>query len=162
MPEPTSCAGCCVRTGTYCDRCDLLVGLPGLHVIKVVDGADLFDRDGGVAASASGLPSVWGDRHQRWPAHGGVGRCAVFWSAGWGVVAETDLAVPRSCLFRQILHRARRADLPAAGLVDDPSVLVGDRTAAGRACLGARSGSAARDDMADSVAQHPAAAGATG
>jgi transposase len=40
MPEPTSCAGCCVRTGTYCDRCDLLVGLPGLHVIKVVDGAD--------------------------------------------------------------------------------------------------------------------------
>ena len=42
MPEPTSCAGCCVRTGTYCDRCDLLVGLPGLHVIKVVDGADRF------------------------------------------------------------------------------------------------------------------------
>ena len=42
MPEPTSCAGCCVRTGTYCDRCDLLVGLPGLHVIKVVDGADLL------------------------------------------------------------------------------------------------------------------------
>ena len=29
-----------MRTGTYCDRCDLLVGLPGLHVIKVVDGAD--------------------------------------------------------------------------------------------------------------------------
>ena len=40
MPEPTSCAGCCVRTGTYCDRCDLLVGLPGLHVIKVVGGAE--------------------------------------------------------------------------------------------------------------------------
>ena len=44
MPEPTSCAGCCVRTGTYCDRCDLLVGLPGLHVIKVVDGMIAEER----------------------------------------------------------------------------------------------------------------------
>ena len=33
------CAGACLRTDThhvsYCDRCDLLVGLPDLHVIKV-------------------------------------------------------------------------------------------------------------------------------
>lgn len=36
VPKPTSCAGCCVRTGTYGDRCDLLVGPPSLHVIKVV------------------------------------------------------------------------------------------------------------------------------
>ena len=35
MPEPMSCAGCCVRTNSYCGRCDLLVGLPGLHVINV-------------------------------------------------------------------------------------------------------------------------------
>lgn len=39
MPEPTVC--CRVRGG-YCDRCDLLVGLPGLHVIGV-------DRDDGLA-----------------------------------------------------------------------------------------------------------------
>ena len=32
MPEPTLC--CRVRGG-YCDRCDVLVGLPGLHVIAV-------------------------------------------------------------------------------------------------------------------------------
>ena len=37
MTEPTGCAGCCARGETYCDRCDLLVGLPGLHVIDVVD-----------------------------------------------------------------------------------------------------------------------------
>ena len=37
MSEPTGCAGGCLRTDTYCDRCDLLVGLPGLRVIDVVD-----------------------------------------------------------------------------------------------------------------------------
>ena len=29
-----------LRAPGTCDRCDLLVGLPGLHVIKVVEGAD--------------------------------------------------------------------------------------------------------------------------
>ena len=32
MPEPMSC---CHLGGGYCERCDLLVGLPGLHVIGV-------------------------------------------------------------------------------------------------------------------------------
>jgi len=38
MPEPTLCCRMC---GDYCDRCDLLVKLPGLHVIAVErDGRD--------------------------------------------------------------------------------------------------------------------------
>ncbi len=37
MSEPMGCAGGCPRTDTYCDRCDLLVGLPGLRVVKVLD-----------------------------------------------------------------------------------------------------------------------------
>ncbi len=40
MSEPTGCAGGCLRTDIYCDRCDLLVGLPGLRVTKV-DHLDL-------------------------------------------------------------------------------------------------------------------------
>ena len=40
MSEPTGCAGCCLRTDTYCDRCDLLIGLPGLRVVAVVAGRD--------------------------------------------------------------------------------------------------------------------------
>ena len=32
MPDPTSC---CRAGGGYCQRCDLLVGLPGLHVVGV-------------------------------------------------------------------------------------------------------------------------------
>ena len=40
MPEPTTCCAVRNRDDTrYCDRCDLLVGLPGLRVIKV-DTAD--------------------------------------------------------------------------------------------------------------------------
>jgi transposase len=41
MFEPTGCVRCCARSETYCDRCDLLVGLPDLHVVEVAE-----DRDG--------------------------------------------------------------------------------------------------------------------
>ncbi len=32
MPEPTVC---CRAASGYCERCDLLVGLAGLHVVAV-------------------------------------------------------------------------------------------------------------------------------
>lgn len=35
MIQPTGCTTCCHAPDAYCDRCDLLVGLPGLHVIGV-------------------------------------------------------------------------------------------------------------------------------
>ncbi len=35
MTQPTGCTPCCHAHDAYCDRCDLLVGLPGLHVIGV-------------------------------------------------------------------------------------------------------------------------------
>jgi transposase len=42
MDEPTGCVLCCTPSGSYCARCDLLVGLPGLHVTDVVeDGSSL-------------------------------------------------------------------------------------------------------------------------
>ncbi len=49
MPEPTGCVRCCARAETYCSNCDLLVGLPGLHVVDVADGGDADDGadDGG-------------------------------------------------------------------------------------------------------------------
>ena len=44
MSEPTG-AGVAARSETYCDRCDLLVGLPGLRVVGVgEDGHRLGDR----------------------------------------------------------------------------------------------------------------------
>lgn len=37
MCEPTGCARCYASPTIYCDRCDLLVGLPDLHVIGVAE-----------------------------------------------------------------------------------------------------------------------------
>jgi transposase len=71
MIEPTGCVQCCARSGTYCDRCDLLVGLPGLHVIRVAkDGPGLVVAVEspptpvgcplcGVIATSHGRRSVW-------------------------------------------------------------------------------------------------------
>ena len=93
MAEPTGCAGCCVRGETYCDRCDLLVGLPGLHVIDVVD-------DGvGLAVMVESAPAEQGCRACGVIAEGhgrrtvSAGGCAVFRATGPGGVAEADLAV---------------------------------------------------------------------
>lgn len=52
MPDPTSCR--CVG-GVYCQRCDLLVGLPGLHVT----GVDRDDRRLRVQVESS-PPAVMG------------------------------------------------------------------------------------------------------
>jgi hypothetical protein len=38
MPEPTACARArSYPDSDYCDRCDLLVGLDGFHVIDVAE-----------------------------------------------------------------------------------------------------------------------------
>ena len=56
MPEPTSCDRCCARSNTYCDRCDVLVGLPGLHVIEVVAG----QADGRLTVTVESPPDPTG------------------------------------------------------------------------------------------------------
>jgi transposase len=70
MTEPTGRARCCARGDTYCDRCDLLIGLPGLHVIEVVEdgsglvvtvespSADAGCRSCGVIAASHGRRTV--------------------------------------------------------------------------------------------------------
>lgn len=53
MTEPTLCCPC---SGGYCDRCDLLVGLPGLHVIAV----ERDDGDGSLTVTVESEPGVMG------------------------------------------------------------------------------------------------------
>lgn len=54
MTEPTACTTCCHAHDVYCDRCDLLVGLPGLHVVGV-------ERDpGGVQVMVESAAGVRG------------------------------------------------------------------------------------------------------
>lgn len=71
MSEPKGCVHCCARGETYCDRCDVLPGLPGLHVIEVrEDGprlvvtvesppAEAGCRTCGVIAASHGRRTVW-------------------------------------------------------------------------------------------------------
>ena len=61
MPEGT----CCYAPDAYCDRCDLLVGLGGLHVTGVVR-----DAGGGLVVSVESAPEVMGCRACGVVAHG--------------------------------------------------------------------------------------------
>ncbi len=55
MSEPMGCAVRCHFDECYCDRCDLLVGLDGLHVIGVER-----DDGGGLRVTVESAPSVMG------------------------------------------------------------------------------------------------------
>jgi hypothetical protein len=54
LSEPTLCCG---APGGYCDRCDLLVGLDGLHVITVER-----DDGGGLTVTVESAPAPMGCR----------------------------------------------------------------------------------------------------
>ena len=96
-------------SGGYCDRCDLLVGLDGLHVTGV-------DRDDGgrLVVTVESAPTVMGC-----PACGvvarGHGRDEVRAGGRPGVrrpvrmrVAQAALGVPRAGLPGRVVHRAGR------------------------------------------------------
>ena len=58
MSEPTACdAARCSSAHTYCDNCDLLVGLEGLHVLSVER-----DEDGALTVTMESTPAVMGCR----------------------------------------------------------------------------------------------------
>lgn len=72
MPETTCC--CAARTG-YCDRCDVLVGLDGLHVIEVGASATAVAGDrlmvtvetapGAPGCPSCGVIAAWRGRRDR-------------------------------------------------------------------------------------------------
>lgn len=54
MSEPTACAARCPHDDAYCDNCDRLVGLPGVHVI------DVDRRPAGLVVEVESPPAVMG------------------------------------------------------------------------------------------------------
>ena len=141
MTEPTSC---CRAAGGYCDRCDLLVGLDGLHVIAVDrdDGGGLT-VDGGVRAGADGVsgrvvssPTPMAGVEVRLVDAPALGRpVRIVWRKRRWVCPEP--ACPVGTFVEQDEDVAR-----AAGAADGPGVPVGDRADPSRARVGA-TGSAA-------------------
>ena len=87
MSEPTGCAGGCPRTDTYCDRCDLLVGLPGLHVGEVDSEKYRLMMTVEPPLAEQGLPVLRRDDGQPWSPNGPVGS---------GRAASTSTAERRS------------------------------------------------------------------
>lgn len=54
MSEPTACAAArCHPSPSYCDNCDLLVGLEGLHVTSV-------EQDAGLVVTVESAPTPMG------------------------------------------------------------------------------------------------------
>ena len=66
MSEPTGCAAACCRSTSrgfgaaddYCVKCDLLVGLAGLHVVAV-EGVQV-PRGDGLVVTVESAPAVMG------------------------------------------------------------------------------------------------------
>lgn len=83
MPDSTTSADVCAcPISGYCDRCDLLVGLDGLHVMSVRERVGRHGReqlvDSGVGPSwAGGLPGLRGGVAIAWASGGDAGRHAV-------------------------------------------------------------------------------------
>lgn len=69
MPETTCC--CAARTG-YCDRCDVLVGLNGLHVIDTIEDAGgrlvvmVESEPAPPGCPTCGVVAAWRGRRTRW------------------------------------------------------------------------------------------------
>lgn len=136
MPEPTLC--CPVRSDGYCGRCDLLVDLPGLHVI----GVDRHDAGMRVvvesAADVMGCPT-----------------CGVV-AVGHGRVAVELIDAPAFGTPTRITWRKRRwlcpdPDCPRRSFVEHD-----DRVAAARALLTRR---ACRWAVAELRREHACVAG---
>ena len=160
MSEPTSC---CRARGGYCERCDVLVGLDGLHVTAVER-----DEGGGLVVAVESEPTVMGC-----PACGVVAH-------GHGRVAVTLVDAPAMGRPVRILWRKRRwvcpdpgcpvEDVRGAGrarrrsalVVDAQGVPVVDRTDPPRARLGERGPPPAGHRVAHGVGVDPAVAAGDG
>ena len=118
MSEPTLC---CRASGGYCDRCDLLVGLDGLHVIGV-------DRDdgGGLTVGVESAPEGMGCR-----------RCGVI-AHGHGRDEVELVDAPAMGRPVRIVWRKRRWVCPDRACPVGVFVEQGDQVAAPRARLTAR------------------------
>jgi hypothetical protein len=149
MSEPTSC---CRAAGGYCERCDLLVGLHGLHVTAV-------DREHGgrLVVQVESEPTVMGCPTCGVVAHGhgrvvvrlvdapAMGRpVRIIWRKRRWVCPDSG------CPVGTFVEQDERVTAPRASLTDQ-GVPVGDRAAPSRARQRQRDPPPARHRLANAV-----------
>lgn len=125
MTDPTSCTA----VGSYCERCDLLVGLDGFHV------TDVKEDDGGrLTVTIESAPTVMGWdarfagswRMGTWQNGGRASRCSVFRSAGEVAMAQTPVGLSRADVRGGLLRRTGPDGRVAGPKIDDQGDPVGD------------------------------------
>ena len=115
---------CCRAQGGYCDRCDLLVGLPGLHVVAVErDARDRLRVPVESPPTPMGCPTCGSSRTAR-PRRGPSGRCAGDGPPGHDPVAQAALAVPGPGWPGRHVRRTGQADRRTLSDADRPGVPV--------------------------------------
>ncbi len=149
MTEPTGCTTCCHAHDVYCDRCDLLVGLPGLHVV----GVKRATREG--CRSRSSRSPLWMGCPSCGVVAGSHGRRTVrlvdtpAFGAPTVLLWRKRTRRPRTVVPGASVHRAGRLGRQAAGDAHHEGVPLGRGATAPRARLDRRVGLPVGHDVAD-------------
>ena len=96
MSHPTCC--CCCVSLDRCDRCDLLVGLEGFHLMSVTRTPDALVLDIESCDRCAGCPGCGLNRSRSRACGGGGDRRALGRDPGADPMAQTTLDMPRTHL----------------------------------------------------------------
>ena len=102
MSHPT----CCCASLDRCDRCDLLVGLEGFHLMSVARTPDALVLDVESCNQLVGCPGCGLNRTRPRSRGGGGDRRALGRGPGADPMAQTPMDMPRTHLPDRDLHRA--------------------------------------------------------
>jgi hypothetical protein len=145
-------------SGLYCSCCDLLVGLPGLHVVAVELARSRLTVTVESAPGPVGCPeggSVATSHGRRAHPH----RCPVLRAPGARGVAQAQLVLPGAGVSCGGVHRAGRTPRPTTGVAQCPGSVVGGGPAATGARQHRGTGPPARHELAHPVERGGPAAG---
>ena len=126
MSHPT----CCCVSLDRCDRCDLLVGLEGFHLMSVARTPDALVLDVESCNQLAGCPGCGLNRSRPRSYGGGGDRRALGRDPGADPMAQTTLDMPRTHLPDGDIPGTQREGVRTQGASGDPGDPLGDPTVA--------------------------------